>query len=273
MQDIVVTPKVWDRILTVRAGHGCLCDPNWSEGEKQALSIYGTLAQPKSSGQVIAQIGQSLDGRIATESGDAKDISGKDGLKHLHRLRALSDAVVIGVKTALHDNPRLTVRMVEGQNPARVIIDPSGRMPDHIGLMQDRSARCIVIQSVDKQRPDHIEVVKLPRNDWISATQILEALQKRGLNRILVEGGGITIAKFLEAGLLTHLHVAVAPLLIGAGPQGLNTSPVERLSQALRPKTDVYKLGSDVLFDCMFESEPVKVKPYPLPCRTAVHTS
>ncbi|WP_170783428.1 RibD family protein [Ruegeria lacuscaerulensis] len=273
MQDVDVTPKVWDRILSVRAGHGCLCDPDWSEGEKQALSIYGALAQPKSSGQVIGQIGQSLDGRIATVSGDAKDISGKDGLVHLHRLRALSDAVVIGVKTALHDNPRLTVRMVEGENPVRVIIDPNGRMPDDIGLMQDRSAHCIVIQSVDKARPDHVEVITLPCTHWISPAQILNALQQRGLNRILIEGGGITIAKFLEANLLTHLHVAVAPLLIGAGPQGLTTSPVERLSQALRPRTDVYGLGSDVLFDCAFEPASAQIKPYPLPCRAAVHTN
>jgi riboflavin-specific deaminase-like protein len=273
MHDVDVTPRVWDRILAVRAGHGCLCDPDWTDGEKRAISVYGALAQPNPSGQVIGQIGQSLDGRIATVSGDAKDISGREGLVHLHRLRALSDAVVIGVKTALHDNPRLTVRLVKGQNPVRVIIDPNGRMPNDIGLMQDMNARCIVIQSVDAPRPDHIEVVKLPRTHWISPAQILSALRQRGLNRVLIEGGGITIAQFLEAGLLTRLHVAVAPLLIGAGPQGLTTSPVASLTQALRPKTDVYGLGTDVLFDCTLEPRHEQVATYPLPCRTAAHAS
>jgi riboflavin-specific deaminase-like protein len=271
MQKIDVTPRVWNRILDVREDRGCLCRNDWSEGEEQALALYGALAQPQTETQVIAQIGQSLDGRIATVSGDAQDISGVDGLAHLHRLRSLSDAVVIGVQTALHDNPRLTVRLARGKNPVRVVIDPSGRLPNDIGLLQDRSARRIVIQSVDMARPDDVEVIKLPRTRWISPRHILSALHQRGLNRILIEGGGVTIAQFLEAGVLTRLHVAVAPLLIGAGPQGLTMSPVASLADALRPRTDVYSLGSDVLFDCMLDRENSQQMAYPLPCRTAEH--
>ena len=271
MQTVDVTPRVWNRILEVRDGYGCLCAPDWTPGEKQALALYGKLAQPGSEGQVVAQIGQSLDGRIATVSGDAQDISGKDGLLHLHRLRALADAVVIGVQTALHDNPRLTVRLSCGNNPVRVVIDPDGRMPNDIGLMTDCSARCIVIQSVDKVRPKDVEVITLPRSRWISPAHILAALQQRGLRRVLIEGGGVTIAQFLEAKLLSRLHVAVAPLLIGAGPQGLTTSPVASLAQALRPKTDVYGLGSDVLFDCTLDPAKSHMSAFPLPCRTAQH--
>ena len=77
---------------------------------------------------VVGQIGQSLDGRIATESGHSKYINGPAGLTHLHRLRALVDAVVIGVGTAIADDPQLTVRRVAGQQPARVVIDPNGRL-------------------------------------------------------------------------------------------------------------------------------------------------
>ena len=77
---------------------------------------------------VVGQIGQSLDGRIATESGHSKYINGPAGLTHLHRLRALVDAVVIGVGTAIADDPQLTVRRVSGQQPARVVIDPKGRL-------------------------------------------------------------------------------------------------------------------------------------------------
>ena len=67
---------------------------------------------------------------------------------------------------------------------------------------------------------------------------------------MLVEGGGVTIAGFLDAGLLQRLHVAIAPLIIGAGPSGLRTAPVARLADALRPETHVYGLDSDVIFDC-----------------------
>ena len=77
---------------------------------------------------VVGQIGQSLDGRIATETGHSKYINGPAGLAHLHRLRALVDAVVIGVGTALADDPQLTVRRVAGPQPARIVIDPKGRL-------------------------------------------------------------------------------------------------------------------------------------------------
>ena len=77
---------------------------------------------------VVGQIGQSLDGRIATVSGHSHYINGTDGLDHLHRLRAMLDAVVVGIGTAIQDNPQLTVRRVSGPNPARVVIDPRGRL-------------------------------------------------------------------------------------------------------------------------------------------------
>jgi riboflavin-specific deaminase-like protein len=165
-------------------------------------------------------------------------------------MRALSDAVVIGVKTALHDNPSLTVRLVDGTSPARVVIDPDGRLPNDVGLLADDRVRRIIIQAVDKERPAGVEVVRLPRGEWIAPRDIVRALRDLGLNRLLIEGGGVTIAQFLEADLLTRLHVAIAPLLIGAGPQGLTTSPVATLAQARRPVTSSYALGSDVVFDC-----------------------
>jgi len=252
MNLVDVTPKVWERILAARANKACLCCGDWTEGELQSLSLYGGLAQPPRRTNVVAQIGQSLDGRIATESGDAKDVSGPDGLAHLHRMRALVDAVVIGVRTALHDDPSLTVRLVPGENPARVVIDPNGRLPNDTSLLTDDSARRIIIQAVDKPRDKGVEVIRLPRDTWISPRAIVDALAKLGLHRLLVEGGGITIAQFLEAGLLDRLHVAVSPLLIGAGPQGLTTAPVTTLAQARRPETQTYALGSDVLFDCAF---------------------
>lgn len=242
----------------MKAGLACLCCGEWTEGEREALNLYGALAAPTEEPQFFAQIGQSLDGRVATESGDAQDISGADGLAHLHRLRALADAVVIGVKTALHDSPQLTVRLAAGENPARVVIDPDGRLPNDARLLQADSARRIVIQACDLPRPAGVEVVRLKRDGWIAATDIAGALRGLGFRKILIEGGAITIAQFLEAGLLNRLHVAVAPLLIGSGPQGLTTSPVPSLAQAIRPETLTYHLGSDVLFDCILaQSDPV----------------
>lgn len=251
MKAAQVTDRVWRALLALRDGAAPLAPRNWTPAEVAAWDLHAPLARRTGRPLRMAQIGQSLDGRVATASGDARDVSGPDGLAHLHRVRALMDAVVIGVRTALHDEARLTVRLVDGPNPARVIIDPAGRLPDDAPCLVADGTRRLVIQSVDRRRPPGVEVAHLPaRGGWIAPAAIARALADAGLSHVLIEGGGITIAGFLEGGLLSRLHVAVAPLIIGAGPAGLTTAPVARLADAIRPETHVYGLGSDILFDC-----------------------
>ncbi|MGY6549170.1 MAG: RibD family protein [Roseinatronobacter sp.] len=260
MQSLDVTPRVWERLLSVRDGTACACCGSWTAQEQATLALYGPLARRDIGPVTVAQIGQSLDGRIATITGDARDVSGRGGLKHLHRLRALVDGVVIGVGTALHDDPRLTVRLCRGRDPARIVIDPRGRLPDDAPMLQDTGARRIVIQAVDRRRPAGVEVIRLPLGDrYFSARTVLQALRKSGLQTLLIEGGGITISRFLEARLLNRLHVAVAPLLIGAGPASLTTQrPELKLADCIRPETRVFSLGTDVLFDCALSDDAVK---------------
>lgn len=257
MQALDVTPRVWDRLLSVRAGKDCACCGTWSPGEEAALALYAPLARRNVGPVTVAQIGQSLDGRVATVSGDARDVSGEGGLSHLHRLRALVDGVVIGVGTALHDAPRLTVRLCQGPNPARIVIDPRGRLPDDAPMLRDDGTRRIVVQAVERARPTGVEVIRLPLGGkFFPARSVLQVLHKAGLNNLLIEGGGITISAFLEARLLNRLHVAVAPLLIGAGPAALTTQrPALTLAECLRPDTRVFSLGTDVLFDCALSDD------------------
>lgn len=245
-----MTPAVWRTLLAAREADPAP-DLAWSASERAAWDLYAPLVADRRQSLCFAQVGQSLDGRVATVSGDARDVSGPQGLEHLHRCRALAEAVVVGVRTALTDDPRLTVRLVDGPSPARVVIDPRGRLPDTAALFADDGARRIVIQSRRTRRPEGVEAVTLPARDgWIAPADIRAALAALGLRRVLIEGGGLTIASFLEAGLLDRLHVGIAPLIIGAGPSGLRTAPIARLTDALRPETRVYGLGTDVIFDC-----------------------
>jgi riboflavin-specific deaminase-like protein len=255
MHRVEVTDEVWAALLAARAGAASGPRRNWAAGARAAWALYAPLATDgRDTPYIFAQVGQSLDGRVATTTGDAADVSGPEGLCHLHRCRALADAVVVGVRTALADDPRLTVRLVPGRSPARVVIDPRGRLPDTARVLQADGARRLVIQSCARARPAGVEVVELPAVDgWIAPEAIRTALADRGLMRVLVEGGGVTIAGFLEGGLLQRLHVGIAPLIIGAGPSGLHTAPVARLADALRPETHVYGLESDVIFDCALE--------------------
>ncbi len=261
MRNVEVSKRVWERILEIRSGYACHCCGLWTDGERAALDLYGPLARRDGAPLTIAQVGQSLDGRIATVTGDARDVSGKDGLAHLHRLRALVDGVVIGVGTALMDTPQLTVRMCSGESPTRIVIDPSGRLPDDAPLLVADNARRIVVQSVERMRAADVETIFVPAtaDGRIEPRRILEALRDAGLATLLIEGGGVTIANFLEEGLLSHLHVAIAPLIIGNGPQGLTTrTPIDRLADAIRPDARVFNLGSDILVDCGLSEDAAK---------------
>ena len=201
---------------------------------------------------VIGQIGQSLDGRIATPTGHSHYINGATAIVHLHRLRALVDAVVVGASTVALDDPKLNVRHVQGPAPARVVIDPSGRLPNTAYCLKNPAARRVVIQSVDVPRPDGVEVVKLEKGaNGLRAVDILVELKKLGFNRVLIEGGAFTLSRFVASGCIHRLHLMVAPLINGSGPTGLSLPPIKRLDAAKRPHTHVYEMpGGDVLFDC-----------------------
>jgi len=206
-----------------------------------------------SSAFVVGQLGQSLDGRIATPTGDAKYISGDKALCHLHQLRALVDAVVVGVQTVIADDPQLTVRRVDGRSPARVVIDPNGRMPHHARLLSDDGPPVLVVQAADLPRPPGVIGVTLPsRGGEIPPCDIVSALAELGYRRLLIEGGACTLSKFLAAGMLGRLHITVAPFIIGSGLAGISLPAIRLLNEAPRPQARIYHLGDDVLFDLAF---------------------
>jgi riboflavin-specific deaminase-like protein len=202
---------------------------------------------------VVGQFGQSIDARIATVSGHSHYINGPAGLDHLHRLRALVDAVVVGVGTAVADDPQLTVRRVAGPNPARVVIDPKGRLPATARLFNDDGARRLVLSTASARTklPAGVERVALAAADGrIAPAAMLAALAERGFRRILIEGGADTVSRFLAAGCLDRLHVVIAPIIIGAGPGSITLPPILRVDQALRAPMRVHVLGDEVLLDC-----------------------
>jgi diaminohydroxyphosphoribosylaminopyrimidine deaminase/5-amino-6-(5-phosphoribosylamino)uracil reductase len=209
--------------------------------------------RPGAAPVVVAQLGQTLDGRIATVTGASKYISGAEALKHLHRLRASVDAVVVGVGTVEADDPQLTVRLAPGRNPVRVVLDPRGRMPAGARMLTDAAAPVIVLCGPDASGPAGAETVRLPLNadGGFDPETVVAALADRGLGRILLEGGAETLGRFLDAGRVDLLHLLVAPMILGSGKPGIVLRPVAALSEALRPRTRVHVFpDGDVLFTC-----------------------
>jgi riboflavin-specific deaminase-like protein len=214
--------------------------------------VGANAAQPL----VVAHLGQSLDGYVATRGGDSHFVNGPENLVHLHRMRALSDAVLVGAGTVSADDPRLTTRLVPGDNPQRVVLDPRGRLPRECRVFSDGAAPTWVVRAADA--PDaaaghfgEAEILAIPTvNGRLNLQALVRELRTRGLNALFVEGGGVTVSAFLAAGLLERLQIAVAPLVIGDGRPGVQMPGVTELRACLRPSCRVHRMGDDVLFDC-----------------------
>lgn len=181
--------------------------------------------------KVIINGAMTVDGKIATASGDSR-ISSKQDLVRVHRLRASVDAIVVGISTILADDPRLTVRLARGKNPIRVIVDSKGRIPLDSQILQTASKVKTIVAVTDQAPADKIQKIEgmgaqvlvisagkegqnaaVPRG--VNLKELFLILKKSGLKRILVEGGGELNWSLLRLGLVDELVVTVAPKIAG----------------------------------------------------------
>jgi diaminohydroxyphosphoribosylaminopyrimidine deaminase/5-amino-6-(5-phosphoribosylamino)uracil reductase len=203
----------------------------------------------------VGHLGQSLDGFIATHTGESQFVTGRENILHLHRMRALCDAVVVGAGTVAADNPQLTTRHVAGPSPVRVIFDPSRGLTQDYRVFSDDSAPTLYVcaRSLVSAGDTHFglaTIVPLDGADGVTVVELLRVLRERGWSRIFVEGGGVTVSAFLEANLLDRLQMAIAPLIIGDGRPAIRLPPPATLRDCHRPQYRVFRMGGDVLFDC-----------------------
>jgi riboflavin-specific deaminase-like protein len=211
---------------------------------------------------LLAQLGQSLDGCIATHSGDSCFVTGEASLQHLHRLRALCDAVLVGAGTVAADDPQLTTRRVAGANPARWLLDPSARLDGRARVFHDGQAPTWWVCDEHSAAQAHARLAAAGggaaqvlavaglAEAQAGPARLLQALQHAGHRCVLVEGGGVTVSRLLAAGCLDRLHLVVAPVLIGAGRPGLQLPPQHALMRGCpRPPSRVFTLGEDLLWD------------------------
>ena len=211
-----------------------------------------TVAHP----MTVGHLGQSLDGFIATHAGESQYVTGEENIRHLHRMRALCDAVVVGAGTVAADDPQLTTRHVSGPSPVRVVLDPTRRLADHYRVFNDDSADTLYVcgRSYAVEGETHFGRAMMVAVDdseaGVDVTEVRHLLRARGCHRIFVEGGGVTVSMFLEANLLDRLQIAIAPLFIGDGRPAIRLPPRTTLSDCHRPRYRVFRMGADVLFDC-----------------------
>jgi GTP cyclohydrolase II len=218
-------------------------------------ALLGTVRPTETKPYVVVKYAQTLDGRIATSSGDSRWISGEEERRVSHALRASCDAVIVGVGTVLTDDPQLTVRMVPGASPIRVVLDSTLRIPDGSLVLGDDAATTIVTtdRSSAERRNDFrrrgIAVVVVPAGPCgVELDMALSVLRDQGIRSVLVEGGASVITSFLSRNLADRLVVGIAPRVLGSGTEAVKDLGVREVSQSLRiERRAVHLAGEDVL--------------------------
>lgn len=228
----------------------------YADTDIAAPSLFGLYLPLLEAGPTVAvaHLGQSLDGRIATACGASHYVTGEQDILHNHRMRALCDAVLIGAGTVRHDDPQLTVRQCPGENPLRVVVDTERRLGTGYQVFQDAAAPTLLLTAEDKAsgaRHGMAEVAGVPRlGEGLCPRAIRRTLAARGIARLFIEGGGITVSRFLEAGGLDFLQVTIAPLIIGSGRMGISLPQVGSLAEGIRPPVRYFRFGADVMMEC-----------------------
>jgi diaminohydroxyphosphoribosylaminopyrimidine deaminase/5-amino-6-(5-phosphoribosylamino)uracil reductase len=208
------------------------------------------------SGGVTLKLATSLDGRIATATGESRWITGPQARTEAHRLRAAHDAVLVGIETALADDPDLTVRLegYRGPQPARVVLDSRQRLPCTAKLVQTARAVPTYVVTATPPSPDllacgvRVLTVKAVGDGRPELEAALQALKDEGLGQVMVEGGGQVAGAFLRCGLVQRIEWFRAPMILGAeGRPGIGALALSELADAPRfRRTEVRPVGEDL---------------------------
>lgn len=209
---------------------------------------------------VTLKFAQTLDGRIATVTKNSRWISSEKFQRLAHKLRAASDAIMVGVDTILADDPQLTVRLVKGRSPARIVLDSKLRVPLDAKVVGNQELAPTIIATTshaDKNKfsglsEAGIEVLAVPENEEgrVDLKILLGMLGKRGISSVLVEGGGGVITSLLRQNLVDKMVIAVAPKIIGRGIEAVGELNIADVNQAIKLDfIKTYRLGEDLVIE------------------------
>ncbi len=208
---------------------------------------------------VTVKYAQTLDGRIATKTGNSQWISSKELRTYVHRLRAVNDCIMVGVGTVIADDPQLTVRYAKGRNPLRVVVDSRLRIPLGSSVLKDNDSHLTTIATTskapsrkviaDKNLGAEVLVVKKDKKGGVSLKDLLRELGKKGIASVMVEGGSDIITSLLKANLVDKMIILTAPKIMGKGLEAIGDLGVCKIKDAIKFSSfSTMRKGSDFVF-------------------------
>lgn len=209
---------------------------------------------------VTLKFAQTVDGRIATAPGQSRWISSDLSLRFAHRLRSSHDAVLIGVNTLIQDDPELTVRLMRGRNPIRVIVDSSLRIPMEANVLKNQTGAKTIIATTAKARPEKIarlknmgvETIEIgdDTDHCVDLKMLFAELGKRSISSVLVEGGATLITSMLKENLTDRIVIVIAPKIVGKGIEAVGDLGINTIDESLRVTyRKVSRKGADIILD------------------------
>ena len=201
---------------------------------------------------VIAQIGQSIDGRIALNNGNSHYINHPKSIIYLHCLRSISDAIIVGSNTIKKDDPLLTTRKIRGTNPKRIIIDGSLSLNNKSKIFNDGNENIIFTKSNKNIRLNNSTIIRLKEKNFTK--NLITQIKKLKYKNILVEGGSKTISELINNKYIDILQFMIAPILIGSGINSLNLKEISNLNKAIRPKHNFNELDNEIIVNLFLNS-------------------
>ncbi len=209
---------------------------------------------------ITIKYAQTLDGRIATKSGDSQWISSEASRRYVHRLRSIHDCIMVGAGTVSVDNPQLNVRHIKGKDPLRIIVDSKLCIPIKSSVLTDVNSHLTIIATTSdapavkvaavNKRGAEVLVVKKERNGRVSLKDLLRKLGKREIMSVLVEGGPKIVTSLLKAGLVDRMIIPIAPKIVGKGLEAIGDLNINKINNAIKFSSfKTMKKGDDIIFE------------------------
>lgn len=218
-------------------------------------TLLGTVRPRAERPYVVVKYAQTLDGRIATATGDSKWISGEPERAVSHALRAACDAVLVGANTVINDDPELTVRMVAGASPQRIVLDSTLRIPLDARVLRPEPASTVI--TTDRADPDRVAMLRehdvrvevVPDDGGrVSLAAALRVLRDGGIESVLVEGGSRVITALLAGGLVDRFVVSISPVVVGSGTEAIGGLGIDSIADGTRlTNRTMLPVGDDII--------------------------